>query len=347
MADMNYSHDLGHVGYADSESTSSAPSNPLRKFTNIAGAVTSLALIGGVAVWGYQLVVRDVSGIPVVRATAGEMRVRPENPGGQLAQNTGLAVNAVAAAGEAAGPVDSVILAPKPVELSLEDQPMQVETVAPVQQPEPLPQSEPVQQPAPLDVATSLDATPVAPVDAAAERDVDEIVRQLIEGAKPIDAETVESAPVVTSLSAPDAAETTAVITGPGPKQSHRPQLRPRNASTSAASAAAPTSIVSTSATTATSGANELDAATIPAGTRLVQLGAFDSPDIARAQWEQMQHRFGDYLAGKERIVQTAESGGRTFYRLRAHGFADLSEARRFCSALVAEGAECIPVVTR
>ena len=60
-----------------------------------------------------------------------------------------------------------------------------------------------------------------------------------------------------------------------------------------------------------------------------------------------MQHRFGDYLNGKDRIVQTAESGGRTFYRLRAHGFADLSDARRFCSALVAEGADCIPVVTR
>jgi hypothetical protein len=28
-------------------------------------------------------------------------------------------------------------------------------------------------------------------------------------------------------------------------------------------------------------------------------------------------------------------------------GFADLGEARRFCSALVAERADCIPVVTR
>jgi hypothetical protein len=57
--------------------------------------------------------------------------------------------------------------------------------------------------------------------------------------------------------------------------------------------------------------------------------------------------RFGAYLEGKSRIVQEASSGGRTFYRLRAHGFIDIADARRFCSALVAENADCIPVVTR
>ena len=91
----------------------------------------------------------------------------------------------------------------------------------------------------------------------------------------------------------------------------------------------------------------DVDPGSIPAGTRLVQLGAFDTPEIARAQWGRIQDKFGDYLQGKDRVVQTAESGGRTFYRLRALGFSDLSDARRFCSALVAEGADCIPVVTR
>ena len=148
MADMHYTHDMGHVGYSTPENTSTPPRNPLKRITNIAGAVTSLALIAGVAVWGYQLIVRDVSGIPVVRAAQGEMRIRPEDPGGQLAQNTGLAVNDVAAAGEATGPVDRVTLAPGPIDLTEEDQPMPAETVAPVQ------------QPARLDVAASFEATP-------------------------------------------------------------------------------------------------------------------------------------------------------------------------------------------
>jgi hypothetical protein len=56
---------------------------------------------------------------------------------------------------------------------------------------------------------------------------------------------------------------------------------------------------------------------------------------------------FSVFLVGLSRVVQKATSGGRVFYRLRAMGFADLSDARRFCSALVAEGADCIPVVTR
>ena len=46
-------------------------------------------------------------------------------------------------------------------------------------------------------------------------------------------------------------------------------------------------------------------------------------------------------------MIQEAESGGRTFYRLRALGFDDLSDARRFCSVLVAENADCIPVTAR
>lgn len=332
MADMNYTHNMGHVGYSAPEPTSSVQPNPLKFMANVAGAVISLALIGGVAVWGYQLVMRDVSGIPVVRATAGEMRVRPENPGGQLALNTGLAVNEVAAAGEAAGPVDRVVLAPRPVDLADEDQPMAADTVAPVQ------------QPAPLNVAASLEAEAVDVAGALNNGNVDALVRQLIEGQAPIEADDSAAVPVLASVTVPDVpAETSSaaarsVVTGPGPKQSFRPQLRPANA---------PAVVVASSAPSQPARTKELDASAIPAGTRLVQLGAFDSPDIARAQWEKMQNRFGSYLAGKDRIVQTAESGGRTFYRLRAHGFADLSDARRFCSALVAEGADCIPVVTR
>ena len=51
--------------------------------------------------------------------------------------------------------------------------------------------------------------------------------------------------------------------------------------------------------------------------------------------------------AGKAMVIQAAESGGRTFFRLRAHGFENEDDARRFCSALVAENASCIPVAHR
>jgi hypothetical protein len=89
------------------------------------------------------------------------------------------------------------------------------------------------------------------------------------------------------------------------------------------------------------------DTAPVPAGEKLVQFGAYDSPDIAREAWAALEARFGDFLAGKRRVVQEASSGGTTFYRLRAMGFADLNDARRFCSTFVAERQACIPVVVR
>jgi hypothetical protein len=45
-------------------------------------------------------------------------------------------------------------------------------------------------------------------------------------------------------------------------------------------------------------------------------------------------------------VVQKAESGGKIFYRLRASGFSDISDARQFCTA-ISDKVACIPVVTR
>ena len=77
---------------------------PMGQLTNVLGAVISIALIAGVGVWGYKLFVRDVSGVPVVRAAEDEMRVAPKDPGGQQAAHQGLAVNSVAADGAAEAP---------------------------------------------------------------------------------------------------------------------------------------------------------------------------------------------------------------------------------------------------
>lgn len=335
MADTEFSHVHGRADTYD-HNPQAGSSNTLKLLTNFAGAAVSLALVAGVAVWGYKLVVRDVSGIPVVRAAQGDMRVRPADPGGQLAMNTGLAVNEVAAEGEASGPVDRLVLAPQPVDLAPEDQPVAAAVA-------------PVQQPAPLDVVRALEenaAVPIPEVDlsaALAAGNVEDLVNQLTAGVATIDAEAAPATqPVLASVTVPATPRDVAsapvpAVEGPGPTVSYRPQMRP---------ASAPAEVVPARAT-APQATADLDAASLPVGTRLVQLGAFDSAEIAREQWDRMQARLGDFLRDKDRVVQQAQSGGRTFYRLRAHGFADLSDARRFCAALVAEGVDCIPVVTR
>jgi hypothetical protein len=78
-----------------------------------------------------------------------------------------------------------------------------------------------------------------------------------------------------------------------------------------------------------------------------VQLGAFPSADVAATEWTRLTDRFGEVMNGKSRVIQSATSGGKAFYRLRAEGFAELNDARRFCATMVAENVDCIPVVVR
>ena len=263
------------------------------KMTNLMGAGLSLALLVGLGMWGYDLLVRDVSGVPVVRAAEGPMREAPEDPGGKQALNQGLAVNNVAAQGIAEGPADKLILAPEPLELNLDD----------------------------------LEGEVVAAVSAAPEQE---------EIAAPA-TNQIELAVLQVTSDEPMAAEVPeAKVIKAGLVKSLRPQLRPENLpKAQPASVSAPTAAL------------DVDPANVPVGTRLAQLGAFESDAVARSEWARLSGKFGDYLEGKQRVVQKATSGGRVFYRLRALGFADLSDARRFCSALVAEGADCIPVVSR
>lgn len=290
--------------------------NGFARMANLAGAAVSLALIVGVGVWGYKILVRDVSGVPVVRAAEGPMRIQPEDPGGHQALNQGLAVNEVAAEGTAAGPVEQLILAPEPLDLSLEDTP-------------------------PAEVAALSGEEEVSPTAEAAEplSAEDEAVRlaavevladELTEGIAPL--EELTPAEDGTQEAAPQPA-----VAEDGLGVSLRPKLRPANLS----------NVQQVAAVATPEGPRDVDPDSIPVGTRLAQLGAYASAEVARKEWTRLSGRFEDYLQDKDRVIQKAQSGGRTFYRLRAMGFDDLSDARRFCSALVAENAECIPVVTR
>ena len=84
-----------------------------------------------------------------------------------------------------------------------------------------------------------------------------------------------------------------------------------------------------------------------PVGTNLAQLGAFDAPEVAAQEWVTFNNRYPELLAGKERLILQAERAGKTFYRLRAANFTDLSDARRFCAAFKARNVDCVPVLVR
>ena len=57
---------------------------------NLAGALGSVALVLSLGYWGWELAVRDVRGVPVVRALEGPMRTAPEEVGGRVIDHQGL-----------------------------------------------------------------------------------------------------------------------------------------------------------------------------------------------------------------------------------------------------------------
>ena len=57
------------------------------------GAFASAGVLAVMVYWGMQLVQRDPSEVPVIRAMEGPARIQPEDPGGAQSRYTGLAVN--------------------------------------------------------------------------------------------------------------------------------------------------------------------------------------------------------------------------------------------------------------
>jgi len=328
MANIDYFDEDHARGASRSHGAQHAPEPAedaprLGALVNWAGAIVSLGLVVGMAVWAFQLTMRDVSGVPVIRALEGPMRVAPEDPGGTQAENQGLAVNRIAEGGVAAPVPDRLVLAPPPVDLEH------------------------------LSLASASGTVPL-PTPAAVNSETQALINRLMADAEPIGAARAAERPAedVAATDAEPAPEegpaavvevTQAVqvipVSVPGVARSLRPPERP--VTMSAITRDLPEAADDVGAV------QEIDASTLAEGTRLVQLGAYDTPEIARAEWERLTSQFPDYFADLSRVIEEASSGGSAFYRLRAHGFDDLAASRRFCAALMAQSAACISVTVR
>ncbi|MEY2992439.1 MAG: hypothetical protein RI946_1833 [Pseudomonadota bacterium] len=287
------------------------------KFAHIAGAAVSLALILSAGYWTYKIVSRDVTKIPVVEARSEPMRVAPNDPGGKTAENMDLAVTKIPAASPSEV-VDTVQLAPEPITLLDED----------------MPTSQAVEQA----------AEPV--VETGDTLDLDAVANSLIAGIAPLG----EVAPAPTTqnvvqgnieaalrMALGDDTQPIATTSNSALVTSLRPRVRPDVAVLQNASMVSATEPAQ---------AKSIDANALAAGTALVQFGAFDDNAVAEAEWDRLSGVLSPLLSDRARVIERATSGGRVFYRLRAAGFEDLSDARRFCSAVTNKTA-CIPVVAR
>lgn len=356
MADVDFDEFDG--GYAEHEIASGYATGRARAMINLAGAACSVALVIGLGIWGYKLAVRDVSGIPVVRALEGPLRIAPENPGGDVAMHQGLSVNAVAAAGTALPLPDKLILAPKEVTLTAEDQAGTAE-LAQLPAVDALAGEAEVIEVAPQGAANlaPIEIAPSATPEVAPNAETLDASSLAVTAPLPATQEDAVAAALAAALADGETAEggLSEAEAAADPVTSLRPKLRPTTRTAAAVATVEPTAATADAApevaaetpVATTAAVAEIDPSTIPAGTRLVQLGAFDDEASARAEWAKLQADFPDLLPGKAMVVQSAQSGGRTFYRLRAHGFADEDVARQFCAAMLAQNASCIPVAQK
>lgn len=275
------------------------------------GAVLSLSLLAGAIGWSYKLVVRDINQIPIVRAQLGPLRVAPDNPGGLTAANQGLSVTQLAV-NEKPLLSDEINLAPAAEILNEETSASLLREVDKLNQIDETYEIKEIN----AENTISLDGSSGAMKGETTSK-TESLVAQVAFSQKKVEIEnavslalsiTSEFDPSLTSL---------------------RPKTRPRSVQQNREL------IVS-----------KEPMSKLPIGSAIVQLGAFDSKSLAESEWLRFEKLLGSILAPKQMIIQKAESGGKIFYRLRASGFNDISDARQFCTA-ISDKVACIPVVTR
>ena len=279
------------------------------------GAALSLFLLAGAIGWSYQLIVRDVNQIPIVRAQLGPLRVAPDNPGGLTAANQGLSVTQLAV-NEKPLLSNEIYLAPAAEILNEENLASKVKEEYESNKVDGAFEIKEVN----AENSMNLEALPDQKEVDIRSNDVG-VLSKAAFSQKKIEIENAVSLAL-------------SITNDPDKSLSWlRPKIRPvgfyRNGNITE------DQIVS----------NE-PMPKLPIGSAVVQLGAFDSKSLAESEWQRFEKILGSILIPKKMVVQKAESGGKIFYRLRASGFSDISDARQFCTA-ISDKVACIPVVTR
>jgi len=87
----------------------------------------------------------------------------------------------------------------------------------------------------------------------------------------------------------------------------------------------------------------KLAAATAPLHGASVQIGAFQTVDIANKQYASVASSYGLFLGGTSKHIEKVDAAnGSTLYRTAFTGFESKDKARAFCDALKAAGHDCL-----
>lgn len=356
--------DYDYDGYDSVDEGPSRFSRVKSAISTAIGALIAMALLLTLGVWFYRLGVRDAQNVPIIRAAAEPAKTRPEDPGGMVAPHQDVSSYGVAdSQGVQAG---AAVIAPPPPEPKDEDIAMGqlAAEQAPVAPARPVSQSgtrsvelntvstdELLREAEKLAAAARIASGTVAaakPDDANAGQAVSdgqelalaptdtETQSDVTESILPADTTEEENADADagTPSGEPEEEETELSFPNAGPEAPARSPLARKR----------PTDLKSRLAEAAkVEEASAGNLANAAAQSKVqIQLAADPSETVVLTMWQAIQRANSDILHDRALAVQTTNSGGTTYYRLRVGPFKDGAEARSVCQALKARGQDCI-----
>ena len=306
--------------------SASAEGNLYKDFQNsklsifsIFGAVISLNLILWAGYWTYNIISRDINGIPIVAAQPGPLRVAPDTPGGIEAENIELAVTKIASQELPPNP-KAVELAPSTEKLTPDDltifqairQKKIIDRQAALNNQIHLGVIEP-------NLSKEISLEPVNTVTNTANYSITENQSELVAAAL--------------ALALKPSADN---LIGNAVAQNKFKQIKPRPR---------PNSLLEVSVST-TETVIRPALASVETGLAVVQFGTFATETVAFEEWDRLSKNLSVILDGRPKYVERIKRNGNEIYRLRLGGFVNIDDASRFCSAVISQE-NCVPVIAK
>ena len=286
---------------------------------SIFGAVISLNLILWAGYWTYNIISRDINGIPIVAAQPGPLRVAPDTPGGIEAENIELAVTKIASQELPPNP-KAVELAPSTEKLTPDDltifqairQKKIIDRQAALNNQIHLGVIEP-------NLSKEISLEPVNTVTNTANYSITENQSELVAAAL--------------ALALKPSADN---LIGNAVAHNKFKQIKPRPR---------PGSLLEVSVST-TETVIRPALASVETGLAVVQFGTFATETVAFEEWDRLSKNLSVILDGRPKYVERIKRNGNEIYRLRLGGFVNIDDASRFCSAVISQE-NCVPVIAK
>lgn len=286
---------------------------------SIFGAVISLNLILWAGYWTYNIISRDINGIPIVAAQPGPLRVAPDTPGGIEAENIELAVTKIASQELPPNP-KAVELAPSTEKLTPDD----------------LTIFQAIRQKKIIDRQAALDnQIHLGVIEPNLSKEI---------SFEPVNTETNTANYSITENQSELVAAALALALKPSADnlianavaQNKFKQIKPR---------LRPGSLLEASVST-TETVIRPALASVETGLAVVQFGTFATETVAFEEWDRLSKNLSVILDGRPKYVERIKRNGNEIYRLRLGGFVNIDDASRFCSAVISQE-NCVPVIAK